>query len=1047
MIEFSTRAQWAAVLVIVSIASAGFPAVGATHAVTVETTSPGLLLPIGSATTVGYRLLSPDGCPFGPSNTARLDLWASAGLGVFPSALIFTTCDTWQYATVEANALGTLSMTVTAVDGQGTFIDGSPATVTVTAHVPGDPHPPTVTTAPDQVVEALSPAGASAEVWAVASDPEQGSISTASCAPSGPWFPINATGPGKTYVTCLANDASGNIAVGGFWITVVDTTPPLMPPLADQVVEADPDGAIWYDLPPALDLVSGEVALECTPGSGTVVPVGVTRVACTATDRHGNSAGGGFFALAVADPHPPAIEARDVAQVTGDPAGAIVAFEPLVFDGSDPDVKSWCDPESGSFFPVGDTLVTCYALDASGNLAVDEMTVTVLLVDDAPPVLALPLPPTLEATGPDGATFEYDATAWDLVDGDIVPTCDPTSGSVFPLGETTVTCTAVDVAGNEVTGTFVVTVQDTTPPDLALPADTTLWGAQEFAYDVTSLDLVDADVTIECDPASGALLDVGSWTIRCIATDDHGNRAEASFVVTVRPNGPPTIAPMPDLTFYLTSPGGTDEWWESPPAFDFRGDSLVVDCDPAPGTYLEPGTYPARCWARDDLDQLAETTFTIRVLMPPPVIGPLPDQTREATGPGGAVATWPLPAAFDGFGDPLAVTCAPPSGSTFPLGQTAVTCTATDAYGDVVTSSFTVTVQDTTPPTLPALPDIERMTTGEGANASWSNASDDIVDLSPDVACSQPWGWFPVGTTIVTCTSTDDSGNVATASFTVVVRRALPPAITVPGTLVVEATGPGGAAVTYAASALDPQDGALAPVCAPPSGGTFPLGETVVTCSVTNSLGLTATATFVARVQDTTPPVLTLPSSLAATATGGSATVTWSASALDVVSGATATVCTPASGSAFAVGATTVSCASTDGAGNTATRSFVVTVEAEETCDVEGWMPPIDTPGHTKTGINSFKAGSTIPVKILVGCEDGAGPDKTPRLHYAKVRADGSHGAMTAAKSRSETANLFKGAGNHWQYGWDARGLGKGTFLLFVDLGEGGYHTKLIELR
>ena len=74
---------------------------------------------------------------------------------------------------------------------------------------------------------------------------------------------------------------------------------------------------------------------------------------------------------------------------------------------------------------------------------------------------------TVEATGPDGAVVDYDASAVDNVDGPLTPTCEPPSGSLFPLGATGVECQATDAAGNTGFGTGTITVVDTTPPDVA----------------------------------------------------------------------------------------------------------------------------------------------------------------------------------------------------------------------------------------------------------------------------------------------------------------------------------------------------------------------------------------------------------------------------------------------------------------------------------------------------------------------------------------------------------------------------------------------------
>jgi hypothetical protein len=81
-------------------------------------------------------------------------------------------------------------------------------------------------------------------------------------------------------------------------------------------------------------------------------------------------------------------------------------------------------------------------------------------VDITPPELTVPDNVTLEATGPDGATHTFTATATDVVDPAPEVQCEPSSGSTFPIGVTTVACTATDASGNVVSGSFTVTVVD-----------------------------------------------------------------------------------------------------------------------------------------------------------------------------------------------------------------------------------------------------------------------------------------------------------------------------------------------------------------------------------------------------------------------------------------------------------------------------------------------------------------------------------------------------------------------------------------------------------
>jgi hypothetical protein len=87
-----------------------------------------------------------------------------------------------------------------------------------------------------------------------------------------------------------------------------------------------------------------------------------------------------------------------------------------------------------------------------------------------------------------------------------------------------------------------------------------------------------------------------------------------------------------------------------------------------------------------------EATILITVLdIEGPTIATRPDLAVNATGPAGAVVSYAPPAASDNAPG-VTVACAPPPGSTFPVGSTTVTCTATDASGNTASSTFNVTV-------------------------------------------------------------------------------------------------------------------------------------------------------------------------------------------------------------------------------------------------------------------------------------------------------------------------------------------------------------------
>ena len=149
--------------------------------------------------------------------------------------------------------------------------------------------------------------------------------------------------------------------------------------------------------------------------------------------------------------------------------------------------------------------------------------------------------------------------------------------------------------------------------------------------------------------------------------------------------------------------------------------------------------------------------------------------TAEATGPSGAVVSF-IASASDLVDGARPVTCAPLSGSTFALGTATVNCSATDARGNTATGSFTVTVQDKTPPSISDIPSNQTLeaTSAAGAVATWTDpTASDLVDGPRPVTCAPASGsTFALGTTTVNCSATDAHGNTATGSFTVTVTYA-----------------------------------------------------------------------------------------------------------------------------------------------------------------------------------------------------------------------------------------------------------------------------------
>jgi hypothetical protein len=152
-----------------------------------------------------------------------------------------------------------------------------------------------------------------------------------------------------------------------------------------------------------------------------------------------------------------------------------------------------------------------------------------------------------EATSSTGATVTYaNPTVSNAVDGNRVSIdCNPPSGSTFPIGTTTVICTARDSGGLSSQSTFTVTVGDTTAPsftsrvqDITVQAAVGQSGATVTYATPTAYDIVDGPVTVSCSPASGSTFPLTTTMVTCTARDSHGNTAssqEATFTVTVIP--------------------------------------------------------------------------------------------------------------------------------------------------------------------------------------------------------------------------------------------------------------------------------------------------------------------------------------------------------------------------------------------------------------------------------------------------------------------------------------------------------------------------------
>src|SRR5205807_309857 len=143
-----------------------------------------------------------------------------------------------------------------------------------------------------------------------------------------------------------------------------------------------------------------------------------------------------------------------------------------------------CSPPPGSFFPIGTTTITCTEESASCMF-------TVTVNDTQPPTITCPANITATASSScpiaTGAPVNFTVTASDNCPGVTFVCKDQnnvvvTSGSQFPVGTTTVTCTATDASGNTASCGFIVTVFSFCLQDETSPGNVVLVNAQTGDY-------------------------------------------------------------------------------------------------------------------------------------------------------------------------------------------------------------------------------------------------------------------------------------------------------------------------------------------------------------------------------------------------------------------------------------------------------------------------------------------------------------------------------------------------------------------------------------
>ena len=613
----------------------------------------------------------------------------------------------------------------------------------------------------------------------------------------GSTFPV-----GTTPVTYIFKDAAGNTSTCNFNVVVQDNTPPVISCPNNIVVIESPAGSgsasVSFTVT-ATDNCPGAPTIVTKEGTTTITSphtfaIGLHTIDATATDAIGNTSTCQFTITV----NPACqITCPVVAPVSNDAGqcGAIVNYSAATTTGNCGTLNY--SQASGTFFPIGTTMVTVSSPSTgqSCQFAVTVNDTEFPQITTCPGNQTVSTDPNLCTASVSFAAIASDNCPSGLTVKYYIGATEITSPHVFPKGTTTVTVKAKDAAGNETTCSFTVTVNDTQNPSVTAPADVTVYtgaGATTCSKVVTVAQFGNATHSDNCTgetvqitgvPA-GNLFPVGTTVLTYTVTDGAGLQATSTQNIIVIDNTPPVVTCPGNQTFY-TGPGRTScdqvVTWPAPTTSDNCGTVTQIGGPATPSGTFPTGTTTVSYQFKDAAGNISGCSFTVTVIdNTPPAISGCPSNITVQTGPGNTTCTktvtWTAPTAVDncdGNIAPYYVSHSP--GSTFNLGTTTVTYKFKDGLGNESICSFTVTVQDNTPPVINGCPTNQTITVSSSgcmATATWTQptATDNCNgSVAYYFRSHAPGSSFPAGTTTVTYKFKDAAGNESICTFNITV--------------------------------------------------------------------------------------------------------------------------------------------------------------------------------------------------------------------------------------------------------------------------------------
>ena len=566
-------------------------------------------------------------------------------------------------------------------------------------------------------------------------------------------------------------------------------------------------------------------------------------------------------------------------------------------------------------FGLGTAIIIWTAIDNNGNSTIATQEVNV--VDTTSPTISPVSDIIVEAIAPYENIVDFESpTAYDIL-GVMSITSD--APEFFPLGETIITWTAVDVMGNASTTEQKVIVVDNTAPILQTPEDIVI---EATSIDNNEIELGEAGATdngeiISISNDAPEFIPLGDTIITWTVSDSSENTASDTQLVSVVDTTSPEISPVDDLTYEATSIDENTVSLDNPSVSDIQDVTITND---APEFF--PLGETVVTWTATDIVGNTSTTEqkVIVVDTTTPDLTIPEDQIVEATSIEETLVEIGEAESNDITGISSITNNAP---EVFSLGSTVVTWTSIDNNGNSTTYEQTITVVDTTSPSIFVPADIVVEAADPVLNFIELGDATTYDHVGVDSVTNDKPDSFSFGSTTITWTAVDTSGNISSDTQIVTIIDTTIPEIVAPSDVTVEATGTSNTVVEIGQATI--YDIIQVESVTSDSPDTFPLGETVITWTATDSSGNSATATQTVTVVDTTAPSVTAPDSITIEASGaeGNLVDIGLGSGSDTVEIISVTSDSP---DTFPLGETVITWTATDSSGNSATATQTVTV-------------------------------------------------------------------------------------------------------------------------